>query len=71
MSVPIEWLPDGSPRAAAPVALFTANIGAPVPVIDRQQYVVSRDGQRFLMHSLIEGNAAPITVIVNWKPPDT
>jgi Tol biopolymer transport system component len=68
MSVAIDWSPDGQPRAAAPVALFTANIGAPVPVIDRQQYIVSRDGQRFLMHTLIEANAPPITVIVNWKP---
>ena len=68
MSVPIEWSPDGQPRAAASVALFAANIGAPVPVIDRQQYIVSRDGQRFLMHTLVEVNAVPITVIVNWKP---
>ncbi|HEX5107205.1 MAG TPA: protein kinase [Vicinamibacterales bacterium] len=68
MAVAIEWLSDGSPRAADPVALFAANIGAPIPVIDRQQYIVSRDGQRFLMHTFVEADAAPITVIVNWKP---
>jgi hypothetical protein len=34
----------------------------------RQQYVVSPDGQRFLINSLIPTAAAPITLLLNWKP---
>jgi hypothetical protein len=35
----------------------------------RQQYVVSADGQRFLMGTVPEvTSSAPITVILNWKP---
>jgi hypothetical protein len=34
-----------------------------------QQYAVSADGQRFLMHTLVsEANASPITLILNWTP---
>jgi hypothetical protein len=34
----------------------------------RQQYDVSSDGQRFLMNTVTdEEAAAPITVILNWK----
>jgi RNA polymerase sigma-70 factor (ECF subfamily) len=33
------------------------------------EYVVSSDGQRFLMNTLAEGdNPSPITVILNWRP---
>jgi hypothetical protein len=35
----------------------------------RQQYVVSGDGQSFVMNSAVgEGTASPITLILNWKP---
>jgi hypothetical protein len=34
---------------------------------NKQQYVVSSDGQRFLMNvSPDEASTAPITVLVNW-----
>jgi hypothetical protein len=37
--------------------------------ISRQQYVVSRDGLRFLIITGEEGPSQPITLILNWKPP--
>ena len=32
------------------------------------QYVVSPDGQLFLMNTLIDDIVTPITMILNWKP---
>jgi hypothetical protein len=31
------------------------------------QYVVSRDGQQFLMNTVAEEEASPIAVVLNWK----
>jgi hypothetical protein len=34
----------------------------------KQQYDVTRDGQRFLLNSLTEESApSPITVVLNWQ----
>ena len=30
-------------------------------------YAASRDGQRFLINTLVDG-ASPITILLNWKP---
>jgi len=51
-----------------PKALF--NTGITASFVDRRnQYVVTRDGQRFLVNISVEDeNSAPITVIVNWDP---
>jgi Tol biopolymer transport system component len=71
MAVPIA-LPSngGSPEAGAPVPLFATRVGGAVQSFSRQQYVVSPDGQRFLMNTILQGAAiSPITVIVNWTPP--
>jgi Tol biopolymer transport system component len=51
-----------------PVRLFKARL-APFSVISRQQYAVSRDGQRFLIVAGDDVPAPPITLILNWKPP--
>jgi len=53
--------------AGTPTALFPARL-APGGPANKQQYVVSRDG-RFLIYQQIEESAAPITLILNWKPP--
>jgi hypothetical protein len=37
--------------------------------ISLAHYVPSADGQKFLMDTIVEENAPPITVIVNWKAP--
>jgi len=50
--------------------LFATNIGSTVLLAYRQQYVVSADGQSFMMNSSVtEGSSSPISVILNWKPP--
>ena len=49
--------------------------GVPKPLFDtrifqlttfRNNYVVSRDGQRFLINSRMEDNSAPFAVVLNW-----
>jgi len=74
-----------SKMMAAPVKLFSRwpvagnrNPGGPVPGshcrrptpgINKQQYAVSSDGQRFLVNlAADEAVASPITLIYNWKP---
>ncbi len=70
IAVPIRFAPDGQTlEAGAAVPLFATRVGGAVQGRDRQQYVVSADGQRFLMSILPEDpSPSPITVIVNWKP---
>jgi Tol biopolymer transport system component len=71
--------PDGKLMAAAvktsastfetgtPQVLF--NTGITTGFVDRRnQYVVTRDGQRFLVNiSAEDENSAPITVVLNWE----
>ena len=63
MAVPIRVAPNGETiQPGPPVALFATHTSDFWPV-----YVVSPDGQRFLLNT--EGtNNSPITVILNWKP---
>ena len=69
MAVPIRVSSDGKTiEARAPVPLFTTHVGGAVPGIFRPQYMVSPDGQRFLMSTVAEEAASPITVILNWHP---
>ncbi|UCF35884.1 MAG: serine/threonine-protein kinase [Acidobacteriota bacterium] len=56
---------DGEPVIEAPQSLFATQIkhGSTMPT----NYDVSRDGQRFLINSVIEeGESQPITLMVNW-----
>jgi eukaryotic-like serine/threonine-protein kinase len=56
--------------AGAPVPLFTTNVGGAVTV-RRQQYVVSSDGQRFLMNTVKDqASTSPLTVVQNWTLPE-
>ena len=57
--------------AGEPIPLFTAHVGDIVPLQSgfSISYIISPDGQRFLMDTIVEEPApAPITVILNWKP---
>ena len=54
------------PSVGTPARLFKTNI-SPIRSISRQQYVVSRDGQRFLILTDEEGPVPPITLLFNWK----
>ena len=55
---------------ATPVPLFAPRIaGGATQAALRQQYVVSRDGQRFLINTpVVEEAVSPITLVLNWKP---
>ena len=67
MAVAVD-LTATSPSVGTPARLFKTNI-SPIRSISRQQYVVSRDGQRFLILTDEEGPVPPITLLFNWKPP--
>jgi Tol biopolymer transport system component len=69
MAAPIRLDSGGQAlEAGAPVALFATHIGGAVGQdVYRQQYMVSPDGQRFLMNTIIEETTSPITVLLNWK----
>jgi Tol biopolymer transport system component len=70
MAVPITTAADGKTvEPGAPSPLFTTRVGSTATLKYRQQYVVSGDGQSFVMNSLVaEPSTSPITVILNWKP---
>jgi serine/threonine protein kinase/Tol biopolymer transport system component len=68
MSVPIR---SSSTRldVERPALLFTARLGNATQRGDyRTQYVVSKDGQRFLAVVLSDSPNAPISLILNWRP---
>ncbi len=70
MAVPVSFSGGGGtvePGAAR--ALFVTDVGSTARNVNRQQYMVSPDGQSFVMNSIVgEASASPITVILNWKP---
>ena len=68
MAVAID-LTAAPPSVGTPARLFKTNI-SPIRSISRQQYVVSRDGQRFLILTDEEGPVPPITLLFNWRPRD-
>ena len=73
MTAPVKLSSDGqSLETGTPAALFPVRIaGGPMPV-NKQQYAVSSDGQRFLVNLEVgEGTASPITLIYNWNPKAT
>jgi len=66
MAVPIRFA-GGEPEIGTPAPLFTTRLGGAVQGIAKQQYIVSADGQRFLVNTVADEAASPITVILNWK----
>ena len=67
MSVPVRT--DGDFWAGTPVALFHTELDAyGIPINGRNQYVVSPDGQRFLLKQARADAPPPaITVVMNWR----
>jgi hypothetical protein len=53
--------------AGMPTPLFLTRVGGALQANSLAQYVVSRDGQRFLMNTVAEEEASPIAVVLNWK----
>jgi hypothetical protein len=70
MAVPIRVaINGGAPEVFTPVTLFAPRLGGAVQQADyRHQYMVSSDGDRFLVATVTEQANSPITVILNWKP---
>ena len=69
MSVPMQESSDGrSIQAAAPVPLFATRVGGAASGNVRQTYMVSPDGQRFLMNTVLDQIEPPITILMNWRP---
>jgi eukaryotic-like serine/threonine-protein kinase len=56
------------PGTATQIARTRTLAGLPGQNNLRQQYVVSPDGQRFLVHSVVSEEASPITVVLDWQP---
>ena len=68
--VPITLSSNGQTvDVGKPTALFPTHLAlGPVPAIQRHQYIVSLDGQRFLMNVTTEQQfTTPITLILNWN----
>ncbi len=54
-------------EAGTPTPLFNARPFRAVEHIDGPQYVVSSDGQRFLVNTVGDATAPPIRVVLNWR----
>jgi eukaryotic-like serine/threonine-protein kinase len=68
MAVPVQVAADSqSIEVGAQIPLFTTQIGGAVQGPNRQQYMVSSDGQRFLMNTVVEEATSPIVVLLNWR----
>jgi serine/threonine protein kinase len=68
MAVSIRIAASGDVEPGVPVPLFATHIGGAVLGSLRQNYMVSPDGQRFLMNTRVGvGSTSPITLIMNWK----
>ena len=70
MAVPIDGLgPDGHPKVGTPVALFTPSLGPNLATSGfGQRYVVSKDGERFLIATPASETVSPLQLIRNWQP---
>ena len=68
VSAPIAVSSSGAVQVSSPVPLFAAPVGS-LRDIALHHYIVSGDGQRFLLDTLVEEAVSPIIVILNWKPP--
>jgi len=65
VAVPIET--GAAFKAGTPANLFPAHVSSNGIQDDRNQYVASHDGRRFLINTIDErAGQAPITVVVNW-----
>jgi len=71
MAVPLKYAQDSQqlePGNPLPLFMTTVPGGVEQSILNRQQYVVSPDGQRFLIGTGIQESVTlPITVLLNWK----
>jgi Tol biopolymer transport system component len=68
VAVPIRLPSSNGPvEVGTATRLFVAQVGDAIQGTDGPHYAVSPDGTRFLINTLVEEQAAPLTLIVNWK----
>jgi hypothetical protein len=68
-AVPLRFVSNGQDlEIGTPVRLFLTRVGGAIQSNSGPQYVVSADGQRFLVDTIIDEAAPPITILLNWKP---
>lgn len=58
---------EGAAQIGAVTPLFTPRIAPGGDGVPRQQYVVSPDGTRFLVSTVVPQPALPITLLLNWR----
>ena len=70
MAVPIQLSADRPTVVGVAIALFATRVGYVIqPWVWGAQYVVSADGQSFLMSNFVEpAGPTPVRLILNWKP---
>jgi Tol biopolymer transport system component/DNA-binding winged helix-turn-helix (wHTH) protein len=67
MLMAVEFEAGSSMKAGVPRPLFTTSLGSLPPSGLGHDYVVSDDGQRFLLKTPLENSrTSPITVVLNW-----
>jgi Tol biopolymer transport system component len=67
-AIPLRLSGDGGPSDfGAPVPLFHVRVDAGDPAYP--QYIVSRDGQRFLVNTIVDAGPGVISAIFHWTPP--
>lgn len=67
MAIPVAFSPDAqSVKVGTPSPLFQTRIGG--ANTQQGEYLVSRDGLRFLLDTPIRDVTPPISVILNWRP---
>ena len=68
MAAPIQVASGGQLAVGVPVSLFATHVGSVLRSFGAQ-YVVSPDGQRFLMNTLVQNaSPTPIRLVLNWHP---
>jgi hypothetical protein len=70
MAAPVRTASRGeSVQVGTPVPLFPARVGAVPNARFGAQYIVSADGQQFLMNTFVhDASSTPIRLILNWSP---
>jgi eukaryotic-like serine/threonine-protein kinase len=62
MAVSLDFDPGGGVKASPPRKLFTTRVGS--GGASTREYMISPDGKRFLMNTLVEQTGSPITLIL-------
>jgi eukaryotic-like serine/threonine-protein kinase len=69
MAVAIDVANGKTLKPGAPTALFVTRISSTRTGGSRHEYVISNDGQRFLMNTFVEQKDVPITLVLNPAVP--